>query len=194
MTTVAEAICQQGYCIIDQFLPTQVQHQLYDMAALRHAEGTFSAARIGRQQNLQHNHTIRRDQILWLEDVEQEPAIQTYFNTVNTLASSLNQALFLGLHYFESHFAVYNVGDFYRKHVDQFAKTSTRKISCVYYLNPQWQENFGGELKLYDSNHNLLETVIPWGNRFICFTSDLPHEVCETHHLRFSIAGWLKTR
>ncbi|MBI2785834.1 MAG: 2OG-Fe(II) oxygenase, partial [Legionella longbeachae] len=77
---------------------------------------------------------------------------------------------------------------------DQFASQKTRKISCVYYLNSNWQLEFGGELKIYDEEGQLLQNVLPIENRFICFSSELPHEVCLTHQPRYSITGWMKTR
>lgn len=106
----------------------------------------------------------------------------------------LNHALYLSLHEFETHFAIYQPGSFYKKHVDQFQSTKNRKISCVYYLNEQWQPSFGGKLNLYSPQDELLSEVIPLGNRLICFNSELPHEVELTHCTRYSIAGWMKTR
>ena len=40
----------------------------------------------------------------------------------------------------------------------------------------------------------LIQDITPCGNRFICFKSELPHEVCLTLQTRYSIAGWMKTR
>jgi SM-20-related protein len=92
------------------------------------------------------------------------------------------------------HFAVYAPGSFYKRHVDQFATTKTRKISCVYYLNEKWLEEYQGELTLYDKENNLLQNVLPIGNRLICFNSELPHEVNPTLQTRYSITTWMKTR
>jgi SM-20-related protein len=83
---------------------------------------------------------------------------------------------------------------FYKKHVDQFATTKDRRISCVYYLNENWQPDFGGELTLYNTQDELLTHVQPLGNRFVCFNSDMPHEVCTAYQTRYSIAAWLKVR
>lgn len=159
-----------------------------------HHQGLFKSARVGPIVQAQQNNTIRTDEIYWLDEGSEEPAVQAYLKNAFQIAHILNQSLFLGLIEFETHFAAYHPGSFYKKHIDQFATKKTRKISCVYYLNEAWQEEFGGELKLYNKEGQLIQNVSPLANRFICFNSDLPHEVCLTHQPRYSIAGWMKTR
>lgn len=157
-----------------------------------HQQGLFKTAKIGLQQESHLNQTIRTDKIFWLEEQSAEPALQAYLHQTQTLACDLNQYLYLGLKEFEMHFAVYQPGAFYKMHVDQFTRKKTRIISCVYYLNEQWQEDHGGELNLYTRKEQLIQKVIPHGNRFICFNSTLPHEVCTTQTERYSITGWMK--
>ena len=157
-------------------------------------EGLFKSAKIGLKVHAHNNDRIRTDEIYWLDNESDEPAINAYLKKTNSIINILNQSLFLGLFEFETHFAAYPTGAFYKKHVDQFATTKTRKISCVYYLNQDWRQEFGGELKLYNKEEQLIQSVIPQGNRFICFNSELPHEVCMTHQPRYSITGWMKTR
>ena len=121
-------------------------------------------------------------------------AVNTYLSEIKKLSETLNQSLFLGLVDYEAHFSIYQPNNFYKKHVDQFATTQDRRISCVYYLNDEWREAFGGELKLYNKTDQLLANIMPIGNRFVCFNSDIPHEVCTAHQTRYSIAAWLKIR
>ncbi|KTC77838.1 2OG-Fe(II) oxygenase [Legionella brunensis] len=189
-----EDIYQLGFHIIDNFLPLQHFQSLQTTAKSLAAEGQFRSAKIGRQQQAAHNYTVRTDQICWVDEYQENPAIHTYLTKINDIAATLNQSLFLGLVDFETHFAIYKPGSFYKKHIDQFKTTQDRRISCVFYLNDTWEEAFGGELKLYDRNDDYLSSIIPIGNRFICFISDLPHEVCQTKKTRYSIAGWMKTR
>ncbi|STY30768.1 2OG-Fe(II) oxygenase [Legionella wadsworthii] len=189
---VIHQLCNQGFSIIDGFLqPSQCQ-LLRDTAQVLYEQGLFRGAKIGL--NLQKNESIRTDKILWLEDYENNPAIRIFLEKINYLAQILNQSLFLGVHEFETHFAAYQPGTYYKKHVDQFASQKTRKISCVYYLNKKWKTEFGGELKIYNTEDQFIESVLPLENRFICFKSDLPHEVCMTHQPRYSITGWMKTQ
>jgi SM-20-related protein len=183
----------QGYHIIDNFLAKEHCESLHHLAQKMYNKGLFRSAKIGLKIASQSNPTIRTDEIFWMDEQSRNYSIQAYLKQTNALASLLNQTLFLCLSDFETHFAAYQPGTFYKKHCDQFANQKTRKISCVYYLNPHWEEDFGGELKIY-KEEQLIQTVWPQGNRFICFNSELVHEVCLTHHVRYSIAGWLKTR
>lgn len=182
---------EQDFVVIDNFLPENYSTQLYNLAQSNYAAGEFKQARVGH--NPKQEQIIRRDQTLWL-DQGTDQAVDIYFAYMQDLARVVNQTLFLGLAHFEAHFAVYQPGDFYRKHRDQFDQSSARKLSCVYYLNPTWQPSFGGALQLYDQQDKPLQTVLPCANRLICFNSKLPHEVCVTHQPRYSIAAWFKTR
>lgn len=191
---IADNLCEQGYHIIDHFFSDEQYHQLQTLARALAQDGLFEQARIGLKIQAQHNTSIRSDQIHWLDNLADNPAIQFYLLRMDNLAQALNQSLFLSLKEFETHFAMYQPGSFYKKHVDQFHTANTRKISCVYYLNENWQESFGGTLKLYSLKDALIKEIAPLGNRFVCFNSELPHEVCPTQQTRYSITGWMKTQ
>lgn len=191
---ITQDICKQGYHIIDAFLAEPEHQALSNTIHTLYQQGQLNQARIGRASQTQQNNLIRNDAISWLEEGSPDPATQAYFKKTHELAYILNQSLYLGLSVFESHFAAYAPGSYYKKHIDQFASTQDRKISCVYYLNQHWEPQYGGELKLYNTHNELIYSLLPQGNRFICFNSELPHEVCLTHVPRFSIAGWMKTR
>lgn len=187
-------LCTQGFHIIDSLLEQEQCRALRATAEQMYAQGLFRHAKIGLKITSQLNKAIRTDEILWLEGTENRPEIQAFLTHIHQLADMLNQSLFLGLNEFETHFAHYQPGTFYKKHIDQFANQNTRKISFVYYLNKDWQAEYGGELKLYNQEEQLIQQVLPQENRFICFNSELPHEVCITHQPRYSITGWFKTR
>lgn len=190
---ISDDICTQGFHIIDGFLEHQQCQDLRSIAEDMHQKGLFRQAKIGQKIEAQLNNTIRADEICWIDEQSSEPAIQAYLKQSILLANWLNHSLYLRLNEFETHFAAYQPGAFYRMHTDQFANKKTRKISCVYYLNEHWQESYGGELKLYTTDYQLIKSVLPQGNRFICFNSELPHEVCITNQKRYSMTGWMKT-
>ncbi len=191
---IADAIYQHGFQIIDNLLADHHYRALYKTLETMHSNGQLHDAKIGNKHRATANANIRRDQISWLDEASEDPAIAAYFEEINNLRCILNRSLFLGLVDSEAHFAVYTPGSFYKKHVDQFLITPTRRISCVYYLNTEWRPELGGELKLYDQEDQLLHSVAPLANRLVCFSSELPHEVCTTYQTRYSIACWLKTR
>lgn len=191
---ISHHLCLDGYFVIDNWLDSTTFQSLHTIAQELSQQGLLRKAKIGNQHSAQHNTQIRSDEICWLEEDSSHPAVQTYLQKTQELATLLNQSLFLNLVEFETHFATYSPGAYYKKHVDQFANNTSRRISLVYYLNQDWQEGDGGELNLYDQDDQLLCAVQPLGNRFICFRSELPHEVCMTNKTRSSIAGWMKTR
>lgn len=191
---IVENLCNKGFHIIDNFLSLDCYQGLRGYAQEMNLQNQFKQAKIGQKSQSQHNVTIRSDSILWIDEDSSSPEIQQYIEKMSQLALLFNKHLYLGLAELELHFAVYQPGSFYKKHVDQFATSKTRKISCVYYLNENWQPEFSGELSLYDTENNLIQTVQPLGNRLICFNSELPHEVNSTTQTRYSIATWMKTR
>lgn len=191
---IIENLCDKGFHIIDNFLSPECYQALRSYAQEMNLQNQFTQAKIGRRSQLQHNMTIRSDSILWIDDDSSSKEVQHYIEKMSELARLFNKHLYLGLAELELHFAVYQPGSFYRRHVDQFSTAKARKISCVYYLNDNWQAEFNGELSLYDTENNLLQHVLPLGNRLICFNSELPHEVKPTTQTRYSIATWMKTR
>lgn len=189
-----DELCTQGYHVIDNFFSVELYQQLQHIALKLQQQGALQHAKIGSNHAAQLNNRIRTDEIYWLDELSSEQAIQSYLQRMQEIAACLNQSLFLSVNEFETHFALYQPGSFYKKHVDQFQSKKNRKISCVYYLNDEWTNACGGSLKLYTPQDEVLQEVQPIGNRFICFNSELPHEVLATQRTRYSITGWMKTR
>ena len=154
--------------------------------------GALQPAGIGRGHQHQLAKELRRDQIKWLNG--STPAQIAYLAIMNTLQQELNRALFLGLFEYECHFAVYNKGDFYKKHKDSFKGNANRIVTTVLYLNQEWQADWGGELIIYDTQGTeSLAKILPQIGKVVIFMSEnLPHEVATTLHPRSSIAGWFR--
>ncbi|NOU49920.1 2OG-Fe(II) oxygenase [Pseudoalteromonas sp. JBTF-M23] len=153
----------------------------------------FYRAGIGRQEDHIKNKKIRRDKIHWLDNSDPDEAL--FLSYMQDLQSYLNRRLFLGLFSYECHFAQYEPGAFYKKHLDAFKGETNRILSTVLYLNPNWQCTDGGELAIYDpQNHEqLLQVVTPNYGTLVTFLSDeFPHEVLPAKKTRYSIAGWFR--
>lgn len=187
-------LCEQHFAIIDNFLLPSEFQALIELATAYYTDGQFKQARIGSGDETQRIENIRRDEICWLPPNHEHPAILPYYAAIQCLIKTLNENLYIGLYDFETHFAIYQPGDFYTKHVDQFKGANTRQISCVYYLNTHWVPAHGGELQLYTPENNQLAIISPLSNRFVCFRSHLPHEVYTTHQTRLTLTSWLKTK
>ncbi|EEX36145.1 prolyl 4-hydroxylase, alpha subunit [Vibrio metschnikovii] len=183
-----DAIAEQGWYVWDDFLtPDQVSR-------LRScAPESWQQARIGRQDEAQRISQIRSDKIQWLRESMGQP-IQDYLERMEQIRQQVNQDFFLGLFEYEAHFAKYEAGDLYKKHLDAFRGNENRKLTTVFYMNPNWRAADGGELKLYDLNDQLIETIAPISGRLVVFLSEkFPHEVLPTQAERISIAGWFRT-
>jgi SM-20-related protein len=156
------------------------------------AEGELQRAGIGRGDTHQINRDIRRDSIYWLD--RGSPAQTTYLAQMAELQYQLNRGLFLGLLEYESHYALYKEGGFYKKHLDSFRGHANRMVTTVLYLNPDWQADGGGELVIYnESSSEKLATITPEMGKLVVFMSEqIPHEVLPTQHPKVSVAGWFR--
>jgi SM-20-related protein len=185
---VTEAIYQHGYGIIPDFFESDFIQQLTQRVIESNA---LKKAGIGRQSNHQRNSDIRRDAILWLNN--EHPTDQKYLAQMEAIRVTLNRQLFMGLFDYESHFAHYSKGAFYKKHLDAFKGRSNRVLTTVAYLDNHWKPGDGGELSLYNEQDKLIAKVPPKAGTFVVFLSDeFPHEVHTCHDDRYSIAGWFR--
>ena len=152
----------------------------------------FEQAGIGRDQAHSLNNFVRTDQISWITG--ESDAGKHWLEWSAGLQTYLNRRLFLGLFSFESHFAHYSPGDFYKRHYDAFKGQANRILSVVVYLNHAWQPDEGGELVLYMNDHDKEGTKVTpsFGTVVVFLSEDFPHEVLPAVRDRYSIAGWYR--
>ncbi|WP_260261820.1 2OG-Fe(II) oxygenase [Vibrio intestinalis] len=187
MNQLIDALATQGYYIWDDFLtPTEV-------AALRDCiPEDWKNARIGRNDETSREETIRSDKIQWLSSSMGNPVGQ-FLDKMEQIRLEANRHFYLGLFEYEAHFAKYEKGDFYQKHLDCFKGNENRRLTTVFYMNEQWDESDAGELVVYDLDDNHIATIPPKSGRLFVFLSEqFPHEVLPTNAERFSIAGWFR--
>ena len=190
-------IANNGFAIVDNFLPEDIITGLAAEARQMQDTATLRPAGIGKNSDTQVNHDIRGDCIQWLTANSASPAQRIYSQQMENLRLSFNRHLYLSLFEMENHFSIYPVGAFYRKHLDQFHTSRQRQISCVLYLNHDWQLEHGGQLRLYLDGESALPyyDIEPVAGRLVLFLSDrFRHEVLPATRERISIAGWFKTR
>ena len=187
---IADGLADNSYAVSDQFLSQSEVKAILASSRFRQDIETFKKAGIGQQQQLQINEGIRGDYIQWLDKSRVEPELALYLTRIDGLMRHLNQALFLSLKDFEIHITVYPVGTFYKRHLDQFKKDDHRKLSVICYLNEGWEEEHGGQLRIYLSNG--VRDILPLAGRLVCFRSDqLEHEVLPATRERRSLTGWI---
>jgi SM-20-related protein len=190
--TVAEGLRQRGWWVQPGYFDTDLIEQLREELQNLHAADTLYAAGIGRGLERQIDASIRRDAIRWLN--RDTPPQRRYLDCMEALRQEINRELFLGLFEFEAHYAVYESGAFYQKHLDSFRGAANRVVSAVAYLNRDWPEDGGGELLLFDPGDDArVYKVMPEAGTLAVFLSEeIPHEVAVTHRQRAGIAGWFR--
>ncbi|MEA3371140.1 MAG: 2OG-Fe(II) oxygenase [Campylobacterota bacterium] len=185
---ITDALVDDGYIIIKDALEPKLASRLLNAAK---DESSYKQAGISSSSNLHLDKSKRRDKIHWLD--ESDKAQNEFLEFADGLKQYLNRSLYLGLSYYESHFAIYDKGDFYETHLDAFKKSKNRVVTTVYYLNDEWTKDDGGELIIYDEDENAIAKVTPNSNSLVVFMSEkFPHEVLSTNKKRYSIAGWFR--
>ena len=110
---------------------------------------------------------------------------------IDEFVKYINSTCFTGITSYEFHFAYFDTGHFYKKHLDQFQNNNQRQYSMIFYLNEFWEEKNGGELCVYKSTNT--ERINPTNGKCVFFKSnEMEHEVLLTNVARLSIAGWFK--
>ncbi len=188
---IATDLESQGYSICPAALPEHLQHLLYHHQQSMDAE-QFRQAGIGRGKAYLKNEFVRSNEICWISG--ESEAGEQWLAWTRELQTYLNRRLYLGLFSFESHFAHYHPGDFYKRHYDAFRGESIRRLSLVTYLNPQWANDDGGELVLYrdEPDQEGIHVVPLMGTLVIFLSEEFPHEVLPANRDRLSIAGWFR--
>lgn len=193
--SIADEIAARGYAVLPDFLNSvEVATLASDLRALQQA-GRMRGAGIGKDAEL--TNEVRGDAIHWLEESDATPPQRAYLQRLEALRLALNQTLYLGLFEFEGHFACYPPGAFYRKHLDQFQHDGQRALSCILYLNEQWQPENGGQLRIYldGESERDYRDVQPQGGTLVAFLSARYwHEVLPATRERLSLTGWFRTR
>ncbi|MBC7203057.1 MAG: 2OG-Fe(II) oxygenase [Pusillimonas sp.] len=186
----------RGWACCDTLVTEPQRAGLLHVAQLFQERGLFHSAHIGHLATKMADPAIRGDQICWIDAYMHEAPIQDFLGLATELQNTLNATYFLGLRSHEFHFARYDPGFGYKKHLDQHRNNPHRKISVVLYLNEHWTMEDGGELCLYEPQHTPIENTTrlrPVPGRLVVFRSDLVwHEVLPGRKPRWSLTGWLR--
>lgn len=194
---ISDRIGSEGWVAIPSFISPALVSSLGEECARLAAQGSFHDAAIGSGAGRTIAGDVRADQILWLEPSGSSEAQRDCLERFEQMRLKLNRDLQLGLFEFECHFARYKPGAFYRKHLDQFSRDSRRRLSSILYLNQDWRDADGGELRLYLERNPVSGHVDirPDGGTLVLFLSEkFPHEVLPAKRERHSLTGWFKAR
>lgn len=194
---VVNALAGPGWGVFPNFLPrNQVGELARECRALWDAGG-FRQAGIGNGPGFHLNNEIRTDRVMWLNDDLLTPIQRRWTDVLDDLRLAINRHLYLGLHEFEGHFAVYPPGTFYKRHLDQFKGIGLRTVTAILYLNEDWTEADGGKLRLYleTGEDSPYVDVMPEAGTLVSFLSaSFIHEVLPSNRERMSLTGWYRKR
>ncbi len=188
-----DRLADDNYVVIDQFLDAKEIDGICAFFEEKLAQDDFDKAGIGTLGQYTIDKKIRGDYIKWLDEQE-DPRIDIYFQRIHILIEKVNRLCYLSLSGVEMHLAHYPKGTFYKRHLDQFEKRNNRMISVILYLNRDWKDGDGGELKAYlpDGEERI---IAPLANRLVLMRSNIvEHEVLMTQCDRRSVTGWLLYR
>ncbi|MCB9558544.1 MAG: 2OG-Fe(II) oxygenase [Deltaproteobacteria bacterium] len=193
--TLIGGVFERGYGLTEGFVAASTVEGLRQRLLTHRRNGEMYPAGVGRHFDFQHNAKVRGDVIRWIDNDSPAPDECDWLAAVGGFISYLNRSCYTGLCDFEFHYASYQRGSGYARHLDQFRDDKRRKFSLLLYLNDNWTDSDGGELVLYPEDAEPV-VVAPLGGRVVFFRSDqLAHEVRPSlSRERLSLAGWLKAR
>lgn len=176
------ALAERGWFVRDGFLGAEVAKQAHAFCLQKLDE--MRPAGIG--QNGVRDTTVRSDLTTWLDDSPMHPAFEQ-------LRLALNLSAYQGLRAFQVQLACYpGGGAHYDRHRDAFPGHDIRRITAIVYLNPDWQPEHGGQLRLHTEP---LVDVEPRLDRLVCFLSEkVDHEVMPSFAQRFAATSWFRAR
>ncbi|WP_372643055.1 2OG-Fe(II) oxygenase [Ancylomarina sp.] len=174
------------------FLSDALATQLRENLRSLNFSERLQAAGIGNQAKLVTDLTNRGDKIYWLDRSHKDEHENRFFDLMDEFVSYLNSSCYTGITGYEFHYALYEKGTFYKKHLDQFHDNKSRAFTMIMYLNVDWKEEDGGNLCIFHENRS--QIINPVNGSCVFFkSSELEHEVLPCNQQRLSITGWLKT-
>ncbi|EIA07339.1 2OG-Fe(II) oxygenase [Flavobacterium frigoris] len=177
--------------ISENFLSDDLANHLKQNLLALNQQDLLIFAGTGNSEAIVYDSAVRSDSIYWLDRKNNNVFENAFFDQIEAFISYLNESCFAGITGYEFHYSLYEKGDFYLQHFDQFQNNPSRKYSMISYLNSNWQPSDGGELLIHQENHN--QKITPIQGKTVFFKSDeLLHEVLVTNNTRMSITGWLK--
>lgn len=185
---IAIALETKGYIALENFLPLDISNALYHQAV--NSKESFSKGNILLGVESSRIEDIRRD-TTYLIDGKTQAEIK-WFEWTEKLRVYLNEYLNLGLNFFESHLSHHIPGSFYHKHLDGLCSSDDRVVSIISYLNPVWEQSYGGQLVI-DDEKNLDQAVCispKMGTVVVFLSREFPHAVLPTWRDRYSVVGW----
>jgi len=188
------ALGERGFFVRDGVLGEDAARALHAELAALAVSGALRPAGVSRGAGYRRDAETRGDAIAWLEPAGPPDALEPLRGYLRGLRESLNHDAYLGLDRFEVQLAYYpGDGARYRRHRDAAPGRGSRRVTAIYYLNPDWRPEAGGLLRLHVPDGPV--DVEPTLGRLVVFLSErVEHEVLPVAAPRLAVTAWFHGR
>ena len=195
------ALDSPGYFVCDGVLGPEAARAIHAEAHRIAHTAQLHPAKISRE--AKQEQSLRNDLITWIQRESAGPVLIPLLDLFDSLRNQLNETAWLGLGRYDVQLALYPGGGArYVRHLDTFragaaanaTPSSNRRLTAIYYANPEWMPEQGGALRVFHEDGSTRE-VEPVLDRLIVFLSDrLEHEVLPANAERLALTAWFYGR
>ncbi|KAG2178082.1 hypothetical protein INT43_003335 [Umbelopsis isabellina] len=187
-------------------LITLIYQAAHDEASVMQNNGEFQPAQEYRQEgdDQYRDNKARDDRTVWLNPADESkessrPKISQLLKMLqHKLLQDLSQIIHLNgnVEYQLAYYHPQNAR--YERHRDAFPTseredTTQRRVTAIIYLNPDWVQGDGGELRLFGKNSAPHQDVEPIASRLVVFLSGVvDHAVISASKPRYALTAWIR--
>lgn len=154
--------------------------------------GHLRPAAVGRGAARSRRPEVRGDLTCWLDPALVTPALARVHALFDALRDAVNHAAWLGLRAYDVQVALYpGRRTRYLRHRDTFGGCADRRLTAIWYANPDWTPADGGALSAFEPAGT--RSIAPLADRLVIFRSDaLEHAVTPSHTQRVALTAWYR--
>jgi SM-20-related protein len=158
---------------------------------LRAFESALAPAAMGADPTRRVDLSERGDEITWLERDAAGPGLTRLWDFFEAIGAALRQSAYLDVRGFEVQLARYRrPSSRYARHRDALRGRNRRRVTAIYYANPHWRPEHGGQLRVHEPGRDPTD-VAPLLDRLVLFLSErVEHEVLPCHAERSAVTAW----
>jgi SM-20-related protein len=198
MDAEIRALDERGWFLRDAALGRPAAMEVHATIETLAASGLLRPAGLGRGATYRVDAAVRGDAIAWIAPDEAAPDLAALRAVFVGLRDALNREAYLGLGRMEIQVARYpGGGAAYGRHRDAFPAVPgarpNRRVTAIYYANPDWGPDDGGALRLHVAERWI--DVAPILDRLLVFLSErVEHEVLPARMPRRAVTAWFQAR
>lgn len=118
--TIISSFLEHRVGQMNGFLNENLANHLKENLVQLFLEKRMKTAGIGNNTKFQQDKLVRSDVIYWLDRKHNNIHENLFFDLIDEFVTYLNRTCYLGITGYEFHYAYYDTGSFYKRHLDQF--------------------------------------------------------------------------